>query len=479
MMGSFNVLDAPWIPAITAEGTEELLGIRQALLRAHELREISSISPLEEYGVYRFLGLFLMDALRPRRESDIEDLLDAGRFDPAAIEAYIVLCESEGVSFDLFDEKRPFLQSPPDTAMDGERKAVSTLDCTRPSGNNHTHFLHASDNQAKLEPGKAMRLLLTTYLFSTVAAQGYPSGAYGAPPYFGVIVGKSLFETLTNCLLPTEFIGIPLDTPPVLWRRTEPVVPKREVGASSWLQTMLFPNRRVRLIPDETGFVSGVFLCQGENYVNKESWRDPYVTYRKNETSVYPMRPSSERAVWRNFCDIVDRRGGGASQLLRFYPSVHDSDTVELRLYGAETSKASYLGIYRHSLRFPLSVAKDENSRLLLQRGIAVSEDLAKALGRAMASVKELSGAAAAQAVRQFLRDCETRFWLLCDAVGARGPEETLYQQFCEDVSAAAVGTYSTVVSEANLRARALAASAEGRTVLMRSIEKLKKEARM
>ncbi len=446
---------------------------------AHELREISSASPLEEYGVYRFLGLFLMDALRPRRESDIEDLLDAGRFDPSAIEDYIALCEGEGVSFDLFDEMRPFLQSPPDAALDGERKAVSALDCTRPSGNNHTHFLHPADNHAKLEPGKAMRLLLTTFLFSTAAAQGYPSGVCGAPPYFGVITGKSLFETLTNCLLPTEHIGIPLDTPPVLWRRTEPVVPKREVGASSWLQTMLFPNRRVRLVPDETGLVSGVCLCQGENYVNKESWRDPYATYRRNETSVYPMRPSSERAVWRNFSDIVDRRGGGASQLLTLYPSVHDSDTVELRLYGVETSQASYLGVYRYSLRFPLSVTEDENSRLLLQRGIAASEDLAKALGRAMASVKELSGTAAAQTVRQFFRDCETRFWLLCDAVGALGPAEDLFLQFCEDISAAAGEAYSSAVSEANLRARALASAAEGRALLMRSIGKVKKEAGM
>ena len=302
---SFNVLDEPWIPVVTAEGKEEMLGIRQTLCRAHELREISSASPLEEYAMYRFLGLFLMDALRPESESDIEDLLENGRFNPEVIEGYIDLCEQEEVSFDLFDAKRPFLQSPQNAEFDGEKKPVSVLDCTRPSGNNHTHFQHLSGNINSVKADAAMRLLLTTYLFVTAAAQGYPSGVYGAPPYFSVIVGNNLFETLTAELLPSDYIGLPMDSPPVLWRRTEPILTKREVGATSWLQGMLFPCRRIRMIPNERGEVSEVYLSQGENYVNKESWRDPYVTYRRNDTSVFPMRPSSERAVWRNFCDII------------------------------------------------------------------------------------------------------------------------------------------------------------------------------
>ncbi len=478
MSASFNVLDAPWIPVITAEGTEELLGIRQTLFRAQELQEVSSVSPLEEYSVYRFLGLFLMDALRPERESDVEDLLEAGRFDRRVIEDYIALCMGEGVSFDLFDEKRPFLQSPRDDTLDGEPKAISVLDCTKPSGNNHTHFLHAPAEVERQSPDRSLRLLLTAYLFSTAGAQGYPSGVYGAPPYFGIVAGKNLYETLINTLLPVERIGIPLDSPPVLWRRSEPILPKRQVGATSWLHGMLFPCRRIRLLPDEDGFVAKVYLSQGENFVNKESWRDPYVTYRRNETSFFPMRPSSERAIWRNFIDIVDLRGG-ASQLLALYPSTHDSDAAELLLYGVETSQASYLAEYRHSLRFPLRVTEDENSRLLLQRGIAASEELARALGKALSNVRELSGSAASQAVQRFYRDCENRFWLLSDAVGAQGPESALFVQFCEDISAAAERVFSAVISETNLRARALAAAARGRDMLMHSIGKLKKEARM
>ena len=63
MRASFNVLDQAWIPVISLEGKEETLGIRETILRAQELREITSASPLEEYSLYRFLGLFLMDML--------------------------------------------------------------------------------------------------------------------------------------------------------------------------------------------------------------------------------------------------------------------------------------------------------------------------------------------------------------------------------------------------------------------------------
>ena len=91
MRPSFNVLDAPWIPVVTLDGTKELLGIRETLRRAPELKEISVVSPLEEFSVYRFLSVFLMDALRPEDRDNIEELLDDGSFDMERIEEYISL----------------------------------------------------------------------------------------------------------------------------------------------------------------------------------------------------------------------------------------------------------------------------------------------------------------------------------------------------------------------------------------------------
>ena len=81
MRPSFNVLDEPWIPVVGLDGSREILGIRETLRRSPELKEISAVSPLEEFSVYRFLSVFLMDALRPRRNSTINKLLQQGSFD--------------------------------------------------------------------------------------------------------------------------------------------------------------------------------------------------------------------------------------------------------------------------------------------------------------------------------------------------------------------------------------------------------------
>ena len=108
---SFIVLDAPWIPVVSINGNRELLGVRETLRRAPELRDISDAAFLEEFSIYRFLCVFLMDALRPETIYYIKEMLKKGCFDMQKIESYISKCQEEGVTFDLFDKERPFLQT--------------------------------------------------------------------------------------------------------------------------------------------------------------------------------------------------------------------------------------------------------------------------------------------------------------------------------------------------------------------------------
>ena len=49
MEATFNTLERGWIPVVAEDDKEELLGILQVIEKAHELKEISSASPLEEY----------------------------------------------------------------------------------------------------------------------------------------------------------------------------------------------------------------------------------------------------------------------------------------------------------------------------------------------------------------------------------------------------------------------------------------------
>ena len=80
MKPSFDVLQEPWIPVVTFEGETLEVGILDALLRSPEWKEIQDPSPMVEYSVYRFLIVFLMDALRPETPVDLEELLYAGPY---------------------------------------------------------------------------------------------------------------------------------------------------------------------------------------------------------------------------------------------------------------------------------------------------------------------------------------------------------------------------------------------------------------
>ena len=395
------------------------------------------------------------------------------------IEKYITQCQAEGVSFDLFDGARPFLQSPYDSAIDKDVKPVSVMDFTIPSGNNHTHFDHRKPEELQLKPEQAARLLIAAQLFCTAGAQGYPSGVNASPPFYGMVKGACLFDTLVYTLLPLESIGLSFDDPSVLWRSREGVQPKAEIARTSWLRGMLFPARRICLVHQaDSEMIDGVYFCQGENFVNKETWRDPFVTYRTTANGIVPLRPAGYRPIWHNFNDVIDVPGNHASQLLRQYLSISESETVSVLLYGVETSQASYLSVCRYDLFFPKKLASSPQYIELLTVGISVSEKLGSSLRRSLSEVTSMSGTAAVIAIQQYYKQCETRFWKLCNAAteGNIGIRE-LYSAWCADISQYAIDVFVQTMSSLRLRATALADAAQAQDKLLLTIKKLKKEA--
>ena len=368
MKATFDVLDQGWIPVVDESGSRQLMGIRQVLSEAHRLREISDPSPLEEYSLYRFLTVFLMDALRPKTRSNIREILKKGRFDMTQIESYITQCLTEGVSFDLFDEERPFLQNKFETDEEQSIKPVSKLDCTIPGESGHAHFEHRPIDRISFPPEKAMRLLLATYVFAISGGRGYYLNVYGIPPLFGVIKCSSLFETLIASFLPTNEIGYPFDNPPVFWRNMEPIEPGKSVPSVSWLQGMWFQTRKIQLIPDCNGNISQIYLKGGEKFENPMSWRDPFVSYRfiQKNHSLQPLLPSGKDADWRNLCDIIDVDHDHASLLLQSYQRMYNSDAT-ITLYGlrADKQQAVYYSVHRYDLSIPFAIMEDDKVSII------------------------------------------------------------------------------------------------------------------
>ena len=99
----YSVLTEPVIPVLLPDGTNTSVGIREAFLKAYEIRDIQGDTPLERYALLRLLIAFAMDMLHPKNSFARRDLLEAGQFDAEAFDAYIALCEKDGPRFNLFD----------------------------------------------------------------------------------------------------------------------------------------------------------------------------------------------------------------------------------------------------------------------------------------------------------------------------------------------------------------------------------------
>lgn len=414
---SFNILTQPWIPVSEGNGTTKEVGLLEVLEQAHTFCGIQDSSPMVEYSVYRFLIVFLMDMLRLEDEEAVDELLEEGRFDPGIVHDYVNQCQEEGVRFDLFDPEHPFLQTRYRQDWDREPKSVSTLDYSIPNGNNHIHFEHKRE-KVVYTPGKALRMMLTAQIFCTAGAQGYPSNVNGAPPWFTLIRGKNLFQTLVFGMIGTDRINLPLDHPPVLWRNFEEVVSKEKIAKTSWLFGMLFPARRIRLIPDESGeSVSSVYFSQGMNYEVTDTWTDPHVTYRYNKKGRFNWKPSSDETIWRNLTDIIDTNGKHATQIVEQYKELDHSDQwLTLVIYGVQTNQASYMRVQRHDLQIPKGLLGNETALRFIRNYLDQSERLAQALYKTLAQ-EEISEESRIQAKQRYYAICEQNLWSMFEAL--------------------------------------------------------------
>ena len=457
MKATFDILLEPWIPVVEEDGTTRELGLLEVLERAHQLRAVQDPSPLVEYSVYRFLIVFLMDMLRPEDTEALEELLEEGQFDPDRIWDYVALCRSEGVSFDLFDEERPFLQTTYRGVWDRKPKPISTLDYSTPKGNNHIHFNHQQE-RAIYTPGKAIRMMLTAQIFCVHEVQDYPSNVNGAPPWFALIQGESLFQTLALGMLDLDYIGIPFDRPPVLWRNTEEVEAKKQVVQTSWLFGMLFPARRIHLIPDENGStVSQVYFSQGMNYQTTNTWIDPHVAYSISDKGRFNWKPSEDEAIWRNFTYLIDMKR--TPQIVSQYKNLDWPDReIALMLYGVQTDpgKASYLRYQKHDLSFPVKLLGNEYALHYTVDYIDRAERLGRALYKSLQQ-KEIPDESRVQAKQHFYAECEQLLWKELDALTQPNVDYIARaEQIREAQIQAALSCADWVLGQLNLRGRAM-----------------------
>lgn len=317
----YDLAVEPWVIATRTDGRTATVGLRKALGEAHHLRAIQDPLPTVEFGIYRLLVAFALDVffLEPGVVLDtrsLGELYNTGHFDPTRLDAYFA---AYGQILDLFGP-RPFLQT---AGMEGADKPLAGLLPPVPSGTGAAHFHHGPEAAFAVAPDAAARLLASLAPFMTAGGAGLSPSINGAPPFYVLVTGGSLFETLCRNLCALDLRLSAGDEPPA-WQSTRTVGGARCKGAS-YAQSLTWQPRRLRLIPGEGGTCSltgrnSPVLIRTMKFGPGDScdfgWEDPNCAYRFDGREADPakvrkiMRPRPGREIWRDIGPLALLREG-------------------------------------------------------------------------------------------------------------------------------------------------------------------------
>ena len=479
---SFNLVDEGWVPVTLLDGGEAELSLREVFQRAKEVRCLSCELPTMDLAVLRMLLAVTERALALRYdEYDEEDAVglwarfwNAGELPLDLVEEYL---DTWYDRFGLFDGEHPFMQVPDLTATNG--KVADARKLRSASENKAQLFPMALENggdrtrcspEAPLSmgPGEAARWLLHVQAFDT---GGIKTGMVGDPKVKGgkrhgsspgwlgnvgpvYVEGGSLLETLLlNLHLgrssgDADTLFDPDDLP--AWER-EPDGWSSERVPSGFADVYTWQSRRVRLVPDDEGRVTGVVLTYGNplDYVNRQelepmsSWRrSKDLEKRRQEAAVYvPVRHDPSRTLWRGLESLLPSSDGSADTLmpgvLRWLGALSTDPDVRLPkdavlrvravglVYG--TQNACVTDSADDALGIPVALLDPSNEALvaLVRHCVGKTQEAVRAFGWLGSDLVKASGggpdpckAAAASARSEAYFDLGQRFTLWLGSLG-------------------------------------------------------------
>lgn len=391
MQYSFNLVDAPWIEVVRQDGTPQEVGLRQALVEAHQFRQVFDGSPLVTAGTLRLLLAVLHRVFGPKERADWQALWKPGCFDANALDAYFDLWRDR---FDLFHAQHPFFQ----VANEPDRPAsIGVLLYELFSA---TLFEHSTyDAGITLSPAAAARALLVAQMYGFGGRVSGPAYFTEGPHTRDILFfaeGDSLFETLMLNLIRysknSPMPSGPEDCP--AWEMDDPFTPNR-TEPFGYLDYLTWQNRRIHLIPESDGdriVVKQMELNPGLPSPDGEKG-DPYKLYRIGDDGYRALRFREDRDLWRD-SDVLFRLNAADSQTPAFLDELSTqvrqrvlsrSQTRRLMALGL-SAKPGQVVIYFHRgqhLPLPMAYLEDENLVDVLSKALDLAEATRSRLWRA------------------------------------------------------------------------------------------------
>jgi CRISPR system Cascade subunit CasA len=412
----FNLWHDPWIRVTRPDGTLAEYGIGSVLREAHTLAAFADASPLVVAGTQRLLAAILQAIIQPKDLDDIEACLFQGQFSTAALNQF---AEQYQERFELFHPTMPFLQTG-EVPLDGwkkaekgrsqdwqEPKSISTLFVEIPTDTARALFHHVSAQHYQCCPACAVRGILTIPSFASSGGAGIRPSINGVPPIYVLPSGSNLFMLLTLSLVAQNYLP-PMANPErshaAIWNAETAIGKNRQVSGVSYLESLVFPARRMRLYPTRvagdcslcgsaTAIVVRELLFEMGHWLSEGSgiWEDPFAAYRlprgakPGENEVRPIRPEEGKALWREYSGLFLAQ---TDQLLR--PRIvrqlaalvergvlQESQAIQVRTIGLRTDgKAKIFEWLDEALDVPPQLLTDPDAPYLIDSVLQLANNV-------------------------------------------------------------------------------------------------------
>lgn len=408
----FDLVSEPWLPVRLLDGKMCEVGLREVLVRAHEIAGLDLEFPTQEPALLRLLLACCYRSLKgPKDDASWCVLWEAPCLPETAIDAYF---DRWAERFDLFSEVAPFFQAPGlEPAGKAGVKTVNNLVAHAPSGNNVPVFTPVTDDTGLLlSPSEAARWLVERHAWGTASdktgAKGNPKVKAGKDtPQIGHLawigfvapIGGTLRETLLLNLVPWQrsslLRGGPDDLP--AWERAPLGAARSMRPPDGVCDLFTWQGRRIRLYPerrDHKVVVSRVLICAGDE-VDRDAVRDvdPHVGWRssraKDGTITYsPLRARPGQQVWRGLSAVLALEEDAArAGVLSFLAGLETSgiSIVSLLVTSAELGSMSttLTDLVSDRLDTPLAVLNAEypEAATVARDAVTLVNEAARALG--------------------------------------------------------------------------------------------------
>lgn len=400
-MPSFNLITEKWIPCIMGDGNNDEKGLLEVLVKAPEIKEIFDPSPLITVALHRLLLAILHRNFGPANLEEWKTLWNRGRWDDTKLSNYFGKWRHR---FDLFDENRPFYQTP--ELKKAEKHPVLHLAMEASSGNNATLFDHNIDSRPNaIAPAIAARYIIATQAFAIGFGKSSPFYFSDSTLIRGMTIltlGNTLFETLALNLIvynkERPFTCTGKDAP--VWEQDQPAQPdKNGTLISGYLDYLTWQSRQIHLRPEgNKGFVRYCHIQQNLKLPVQEPF-DPFKCYNKSEKrGHYPLNISKDKAVWRDshvLFQTVDqnyKRPEIFNFLSRIEFQRREGEIKTQPAYrfivtglATDEGKAASILLWRHErLPLPLIYLEDEKLLAKLKEALDVAEDVGKLLKKSI-----------------------------------------------------------------------------------------------